>query len=329
LPPEIERTIVRADRLLSLVLLLQTRGKMTAAALAHELGVSRRTILRDIDALSFAGVPLYSDGGHGGGITLDEKYRVSLTGLKEAEAGTLFIASNHKLLEDIGLGDAAENTLLKLLAALPAPHQPSVEDIRQRILIDPLSWWHDSQPLPFWDQLQQAVYEDRSIRIRYESYNGEKDERVVEPYSLVAKASLWYLIARRDGEMRTYRVSRVLEVELLDTHFRRAEDFDLPTYWQTHTQKFLKSISDYVFTLRIDSRRVNPARWQSPGRAELLEPAGADGWLTVCCWGEALDEALGFALSFGGAARVIEPPELRDAVFAAAHEIVNNTKWET
>src|SRR5260370_42014709 len=98
---------------------------MTAETLAHELGVSRRTILRDIDALSFAGIPLYADGGHGGGIALDEKYRLSLTGLKESEAHTLFIGSNHKLLEDIGLGDAAESTLLKLLASLPALHQPS------------------------------------------------------------------------------------------------------------------------------------------------------------------------------------------------------------
>lgn len=313
---------MRADRLLSLVLLLQTRGKMTASALAHELGVSRRTILRDIDALSFAGVPLYADGGHGGGIALDEKYRLSLTGLKESEAHTLFIGSNHKLLEDIGLGDAAESTLLKLLASLPALHQPSVNDIRQRILIDPLSWWHDSQPLPFWDELQQAVYEDRCVRIRYESYSGEGDERVIEPYSLVAKASLWYLIARREADLRTYRVSRLINVELMDTHFRRAEDFDLPTYWHEHTQKFLESISDYEFTLRIDSRRVNPGRWQSPGRAELIEAAGDDGWLTVRCWGEALEEALGFVLSFGGAARVVEPLELRDAVLAAAREML-------
>lgn len=319
---------MRADRLLSLVMLLQTRGKMTAAALARELSVSRRTILRDIDALSFAGIPLYTDGGHGGGIALDEKYRLSLTGLKESEAHTLFLGSNHKLLEDIGLGDAAESTLLKLLAALPALHQPSVNDMRQRILIDPLSWWHDSQPLPFWDVLQQAVYEDRCIRVRYESYSGEDDERVVEPYSLVAKASLWYLIARRDGELRTYRVSRIINIDLLDDHFRRDENFDLPSYWQSHTQKFLESISDYEFTLRIDSRRVNPARWQSPGRAELLQPAADDGWLTVRCWGEALEEALGFVLSFGGAARVIEPLELHDAVLTTAREMLENPASE-
>src|SRR5262245_35874665 len=185
---------MRADRLLTIMMLLQTRGKMTAGALAGELGVSRRTILRDIDALSFAGVPLYTEGGHGGGVALDEHYRTTLTGLQESEARTLFIASNTKLLDDVGLGEAAQSTLLELLSSLPGSYHPSLEHIRQRILIDPLWWWHDAQPLPFWEALQQAVYEDRRIRAVYEHYDGGVVERVLEPYSLVAKSSLWYLI---------------------------------------------------------------------------------------------------------------------------------------
>jgi predicted DNA-binding transcriptional regulator YafY len=119
-------------------------------------------------------------------------------------------------------------------------------------------------------------------------------------------------------------VSRILHVELLDSHFRRMPDFDLPTYWHEHTRQFLDSMSDYEFTLRVDSRRVNPARWQSPGRAEMIEPAGEDGWLTIRCWGEALEEALAFVLAFGGAAQVIAPPELRAAVLASAREMLEN-----
>src|SRR5512139_3667096 len=118
---------MRADRLLSIMLLLQTRGKLTAQTLAAELGVSRRTILRDIDALSVAGIPIYADGGHGGGIALDENYRTTLTGLKETEVRALFIASSNYLLNEIGLGEAAKSTLLKLSAALPERHQPSVD----------------------------------------------------------------------------------------------------------------------------------------------------------------------------------------------------------
>src|SRR5262245_47693068 len=143
-------TTMRADRLLSIMMLLQNRGKTTAQTLAREMGVSRRTILRDIDALSFAGIPIYAEGGHGGGIALDENYRLSLTGLKEAEVRALFVSNDSRLLSDIGLGQAAESTLPKLFAMLPELHKQAVERIRQRVHIDPLWWWHEEQPRPFW-----------------------------------------------------------------------------------------------------------------------------------------------------------------------------------
>jgi predicted DNA-binding transcriptional regulator YafY len=313
---------MRADRLLSLVMLLQTRGKMTSQALAEELGVSRRTILRDVDALSFAGIPIYSEGGHGGGMALDENYRLTLTGLKEAEVRALFLSSNASLLHDIGLGEAAESTLLKLAAALPEPHQPSVDSLRQRILIDPVWWWHDLQPLPFWDELQQAVYEDRCIRVSYETYGGAESERVLEPYSLVAKASLWYLIARRDGELRTYRVSRLKQVTLLDQHFQRAPDFDLPTYWQEHIQEFLSTLTEYAFTLRIDSRHMASSKWYTPGRTEILEPPGDDGWLTARLWMESEEQAVLLVLTMGTSAQVVEPDALREKVIHYARSIL-------
>jgi predicted DNA-binding transcriptional regulator YafY len=313
---------MRADRLLSLVMLLQTRGKMTSHALAEELGVSRRTILRDVDALSFSGVPIYSEGGHGGGMALDENYRLSLTGLKEAEVRALFLSSNASLLHDIGLGEAAESTLLKIAAALPAPHQPSVDALRQRILIDPVWWWHELQPLPFWDALQQAVYEDRCIRVSYESYGGAESERVLEPYSLVAKASLWYLIARRDGELRTYRVSRLKQVTLLDEHFQRTPDFDLPTYWHDHIQEFLATLMEYAFTLRIDSRHMASSKWYTPGRTEILEAPGDDGWLTARLWVESQDLAVLFVLTMGASAVIVEPDDLREKVIHAVHQLL-------
>lgn len=313
---------MRADRLLSLVMLLQTRGKMTAQALAEELGVSRRTILRDVDALSFAGIPIYSEGGHGGGMALDENYRLTLNGLKEAEVRALFLSNSASLLNDIGLGEAAESTLLKLAAALPAPHQPSVDSLRQRILIDPVWWWHDLQPLPFWDELQRAVYEDHCIRVRYETYDGEVAERVLEPYSLVAKASLWYLIARREDELRTYRVSRLKAVTLLDEKFQRAPDFDLPTYWRDHIEGFLAALTEYDFTLRIDSRHMASSKWYTPGRTEILEAPDDDGWLTARLWVESEEQAVLFVLTMGVSARILEPDALRMKVLDAAQALV-------
>ena len=311
---------MRADRLLAIVMLLQTRGKMTTHALAEALGVSRRTILRDVEALSVAGVPVYAEGGHGGGVALDENYRTSLTGLKEDEVRTLFISGTTNLLRDVGLGDAAERVLLKLSAALPTRHQPAVEHIRQRIHIDSVWWWHDSQPLPFWAELQQAVFEDHPIRAVYEHYSGEVVERVLEPYSLVAKASLWYVIARREAEFRTYRVSRFHSVTLLDTHFQRQEDFDLPTFWNEHVQEFTETLAEYTFTLRIHKSKLNFVRWLTPGRYHIL--AEEDGWLTARIGFESMDLARMLVFGLGLHAVVLDPPELLQAVLTTAREIL-------
>ncbi len=315
---------MRADRLLAMMMRLQSRGKMTAHALAEELGVSRRTILRDVEALSFAGIPIYADGGHGGGIALDENYRTSLTGLKEDEVRALFISGNDSLLRDIGLGEASESTLRKLSAALPARHQPAVEAMRQRIHIDPIWWWHDSQSLPFWTELQQAVFEDRRIRALYEHYSGEVVERELEPYSLVNKASLWYVIARRDGEFRIYRASRFHSVTLLDAHFRREEDFDLAAFWNEHLQQFTETLSEYPFTLRIHSSRLNFVRWLAPGRSHIVEPPGDDGWLTARIHLESMDLAKMLVFGLATHAVVLDPPELQDAVLKTAREILEN-----
>lgn len=314
---------MRADRLLSIVLLLQRHGKMTASTLARELEVSRRTILRDIEALSVAGVPIYTEGGHGGGVALDEKYRTSLTGLNETEVQSLFVANNNQLLHEIGLGAAAESTLLKLFAALPARHQPSADHIRQRIYIDPTWWWHEGQPMPFWVELQAAVHQDRSIRVLYENYNGEVAERVLEPYSLVSKSSHWYLVARRDGELRTYRVSRLRSVTLLDSHFQRTPDFDLPTYWQEHLDEFVSTFSEYEFVLRIHPDRLNFARWLTPGRNLILSTA-ADGWSTVKFQMESDQLARMLVFGLGSQGEVVEPESLKDAVINASQELLSH-----
>lgn len=311
---------MRADRLLTIIMRLQTRGRQTAQVLAGELGVSRRTILRDVEALSLAGIPVYAEGGHGGGIALDEGYRTTLTGLGEAEIRSLFIASNTSLLADVGLAEAAERGLLKLTASLPDRYQLSVEHIRQRIYIDPVWWWHDGAPLPFWAELQQAVYEDRRIRAIYENYSGDVVERNVEPHSLVNKSSYWYLIARRDGELRTYRVSRFRHVTLLDEHFQREDSFDLPTYWHEHLAEFREALSEMTIRLRVHASRIEFVTWLLPGRCQVLEQD--DDWSIVRLQLESMDLARMLVFGLGRQAVVLEPPELRRAVLDAAREII-------
>jgi predicted DNA-binding transcriptional regulator YafY len=319
---------MRADRLLNIMLLLRSHGKMTSQALAGELEVSQRTILRDIDALSGAGVPIYADGGHGGGITLDANYRVTLTGLKDDEVRALFISSSTQLLSELGLGDAADSTLLKLFAALPTLHQSSVEHIRQRVYIDPIWWWSDGEPLSLLGQLQEAVYEDRVIQTVYQNYSGEIVERILEPYSLVAKSSFWYLIAKREGELRTYRVSRFHEVKLLETHFQRDVWFDLPTYWHDHLEEFTSALSEYEFTLRVHSSRMNFAKWLTPGRCEIIEPENVEGWTTAHFHMASMDLAKMLVFGLGKQAVVIEPQALREAVIQTACELIKDQSCE-
>jgi len=313
---------MRADRLLTLILLLQTRGKMTAKELAEELGVSRRTILRDVNALSFSGIPVYSEGGHGGGIALIEEYRTTLTGLNKSEVQTLFLASNNQALRDLGLGDASENLLMKLLAALPKAHHSTADHIRQRLMIDPTWWWHDNSTPPFWDDLQRAVYEDRLIKASYENFEGDVTERLLAPYSLICKSSLWYLVAEREGELRTYRVTRFRSVRFLDESFSRRPDFDLPTYWQAQMQSFEKTFSGYRCTLRVHPERVSFIQWLMPGRWEILTDADDQGWVTISLMMET--DLLAKMLVFGlaGYVEVLAPRELEREVLAQARDVL-------
>ena len=313
---------MRADRLLSIILLLQTRGKMTAKALAEELEVSRRTILRDITALSFSGVPVYSEGGHGGGIALVEEYRTTLTGLNTMEVQSLFVSSNNDALRDVGLGDAGERLLLKLLAALPNMHHSTADHIRQRLMIDPTWWWHDSSISPFWEEMQRAVYEDRMIETEYENFEGKIARRTLAPYSLICKSSVWYLLAERDGELRTYRANRFHSVRLLDGTFTRRPDFDLPTYWRARAQDFESLPSEYRCTLRIHPERISFIKWLMPGRWELIADADDKGWITIFLSmnSDLLAKMLVFGLS--GFVEVVEPMELKAAVAAQAREVL-------
>ena len=305
---------MRADRLLSLMLLLQARGKLTAQTLAEELEVSRRTILRDIDALSFAGIPIYAEGGHGGGIALDSAYRVRLNGLKEAEVQALILSNSAALLADIGLEDAAQSALLKLLAALPSLHARAARDFQNRVLVDPVWWWHGAHRLPQLEAVQGAVIADRQLAITYRKHNGAVIQRTVEPYGLVAKAGVWYLIAAHEArQYRSYRVSRLEAVAVLDESFPRDPDFDLAAFWRTRVETFLAERPLFAFTLRIPAEKQPFVQWYAPGAAIVLKPV-RDGWFTARFEVETLDVAAMFVFGLGMPIEVIEPQALRDAL---------------
>ena len=314
---------MRADRLLAIMLHLQMQQKMTAKQLAEALGVTKRTSLRDIEALSAAGVPVYTQSGQGGGIGLVENYRLSLTGLNESEVRALFLAGNAKLLSDIGLAAASESLLLKFLSTLPSLHQQVVEHLRQRMLVDS-TWWIDDKAPACLTDLLHAVNHDQCLHVIYQHHDGEVVERVLEPYGLVAKAGTWYLIARRDGEFRIYRASRFHQIAIQDATFQRQADFDLEHFWRTHMQSFFESLLQYRFTLKIHPHRKNFVHRYSTGRYEVIEAADADGWFTARFEAEAVEPAMMFVFGLGRDVVVIEPQELIDAMLSRSNEILSS-----
>lgn len=220
-------TQMRADRLLSLLMLLQARGRMTARQLARELEVSERTIYRDIDALSVAGVPVYAVAGRDGGFALLDHYRTSLTWLIDAEVRALFMLSIPAPLADLGVSQELKQALLKLSAALPDSRRSDEARVRQRFHLDSTWWGQVGGSVPHLQTVYQAVWNDRKLRVTYQPIPGVEISLVVAPYGLVAKAGVWCLVWARKGRPRTRRVSDLVEVELLLETFARPPDFDI------------------------------------------------------------------------------------------------------
>lgn len=223
---------MRADRLVSILLLLQNRGRTTARELARELDVSERTVLRDMEALGAAGVPVVSARGNNGGWWLVDGYRTELTGLNEAELRALFVCAPAGVLSDLQLGDASRAALLKLRSALP-----NAADYARRIHVDLAGWRHSRDAVPFLPQVQDAVFRERRIRIEY-----THGTREVDPLGLVAKGHLWYLVASCEGQPRTYRVSRIMSIDVLDARAERPKNFDLAAYWEMSMQQFIERL---------------------------------------------------------------------------------------
>ncbi|MCE1253563.1 MAG: WYL domain-containing protein [Anaerolineae bacterium] len=267
-------------------------------------------------------MPVYSEGGHGGGISLAEAYRTTLTGLNTLEVQSLFVANNNEALRDVGLGDAGERLFLKLLAALPSTHLSTADHIRQRLMIDPTWWWHEDSISPFWEEIQQAVYEDRMIKAQYENSDGKITERTLAPYSLICKSSVWYLLAERDGELRTYRVNRFHSMQLLDGSFTRRPDFDLPTYWRAHTQNLENFSSGYHCTLRVHPDRISFIKTLMPGRWEMQTDAEDRGWKTIALSMDSDVQAKMLVFGLSGLVEIVAPGELKEAVAAQAREIL-------
>ena len=314
---------MRADRLLSILLLLQAHQRMTARDLAQRLEVSERTILRDMSALGSAGIPVRAERGAGGGWMLLDSYRTTLTGLKETEVQALFLTRPQRLLADLGLDKAAEVGLLKLLAALPSASRRGAQDISQRIHVDVGGWRRAEEATPQLPILQEAVWQERRLRMVYQRGDESVVERVVDPLGLVAKGSVWYLVAGVEGEPRSYRVSRVREASLLEEPCARPDGFDLVAYWERSTAEFTAALPRYLATLRVEAGLLGRLRQgERYTQLEAEEPPDVDGWARVEMRFEEEHNAVEFILGFGDRIEVVAPEELRSQVIQQAEEIL-------
>ncbi|MFC3824139.1 helix-turn-helix transcriptional regulator [Planomonospora venezuelensis] len=230
---------MRASRLLSLLLLLQTRGRVTAAELSRELEVSVRTVYRDVEALSSAGVPVYADRGPAGGYRLLDGYRTRLNGLTAEEASSLFLAGLPGPAAELGLGEVVAAAELKLLAALPPEPRFHAARMRERFHLDVPGWYRGADEAPFLSEAAEAVWEQRTLRMTYRRWGPQDVERLAHPYGLVLKGGSWYMVAAVGGSApRTYRVARILAAEVTGDRFERPADFDLAEFWTNYAAEF-------------------------------------------------------------------------------------------
>jgi predicted DNA-binding transcriptional regulator YafY len=317
---------VRASRLVSLLLLLQTRGGLTARELARELEVSLRTVHRDVEALSAAGVPIYADRGPHGGIRLVDGYRTRLTGMTGEEAEALFLSGLPGPAAELGLGTVVAAAQLKVMAALPTELRARASRLVQRFHLDPAGWFASGEAVPHLAELAEAVWGERRIAIDYERGDALV-HRVVDPLGVVLKAGVWYLVASTDGQLRTYRGSRVASVTPLAERFERPDGFDLGAYWAESTAAYERDAERVEVTVRIDPRRlgrlrtvIGDARVEA---AERLDQADHDGWLRLRFSLDWPDEVPGRLLGLAPDLEVLEPPDVRARIVRRAAALLD------
>lgn len=311
---------MRASRLLSIQMLLETHGRMSATALARALEVSVRTLHRDIDELTSSGVPVYAERGRAGGFQLMPGWKTTLTGLTPSEAEAVFLTGLAGPAADLGLGTPVRNASLKLLAALPAPMRGRAHRVSLRLHLDPVEWYRESEPVPFLSLAATAVWEDRPMAISYESWT-QTARRTVHPLGLVLKAGIWYLVAARNGQPRTWRVASIRDARLLDGTVARPKGFDLAAYWRESVRRF--EVELFTGRARVaatprglaDLRRINAAL----ARAVAQAPApGRDGRVELEIPIESTDHAAGQLLRLSPEVEALGPPALRQALRARA-----------
>ncbi|SFJ30199.1 helix-turn-helix transcriptional regulator [Amycolatopsis sacchari] len=318
---------MRAERLVALLFTLQSRRSATVAELAGALGVSERTMHRDISALQAAGVPLWTETGRYGGVRLVDGWRTRLDGLTSREAVAIFAMGVPRALAELGLGTAVSAAHAKVSATLPAPLREQAQHLAQRFHLDAPGWYSEEEDAGHLAEIARAVWEQHRVTVTYRRGEGTV-ERTLEPLGLVLKAGVWYLVARVGEALRTYRVSRIATVEPSDERFERPADFDLASWWQRSSAEFERSLQRYPVRLRLSARgtRLLPRLVDADSALAALRAAGppdADGWVEIELALEEPPVAAGQLLGLGVEVEVLGPPAVRAAFADAARRMAD------
>jgi predicted DNA-binding transcriptional regulator YafY len=315
---------MRASRLLSILILLQLRQRLTADDLAAEFEVSVRTIYRDIDALSAAGIPVYGDRGPGGGFQLLDGYRTRLTGLAPDEAEAMLLIGLPDQAGAMGLGGAASRARRKLLAALPKSGSDDASRIAGRFHLDTTDWYRLARPVPHLARVARAVLDARQLKMTYESWRATR-EWTLEPLGLALKAGGWYLVARKADKILIFNVADIVSLETLEDSFKPPQDFDLPAWWVQALSAFEVRLRPGQARLRASAIGLKRLRQLGAFAAEAVARAGAAdaaGWCTLDLPLESISAAAPQLLGIGPELEVIEPAELRAEIARLAQGVL-------
>ena len=316
---------MRASRLLSILMVLQTRGRVTAEALAAEFEVSVRTIYRDIEELSAADVPVYADRGPNGGFQLLDGYRTKLTGLSPAEAETLFLAGLPGPAAELGLADVLTAAQLKLTAALPERARATANRVAARFHLDPVGWFRSADEARLLPAIARAVWNETCLDVRYSRPGVGSVMRKLQPLGLVLKAGIWYLVARANEQPRTYRVSNILEMSVSDERFKRPNDFDLVRFWTMSSRAYEVGLYRSEAVVRVSPSGVPKLDQLGSAVAQAAaETAGLPdrhGWVRIVIPIESIEQAAADLIRLGTDAEVLEPPELRCRIAETAQAL--------
>lgn len=317
--------LMKSERLIKILIKLQQGGTVTTRRLANELEVSQRTIHRDMESLSLIGIPVYSERGKNGGWRLVDRWKQSLSYLTEKEIISLFLPTPEKIITELNIDISTKDLKQKLLLSVPDRMRKSASTIWERIYIDTDTWRGSENNKSELKFIQQAVMEERKIKIQYKKGNGEEGTYVLNPLGLVAKGSTWYVIAiNREGKYRNFKLSRIINLCLLNEYFVRPDEFVLSNYWINSKKQFIQDLPEYEIEVKISGRIIERIVFTSRFvRVKQVDNKQLNSdWIKAKLSFPTREEAINFVLGFGNQMKLVAPAELRDELIIRAKQVI-------